>query len=119
MRPENFMGNNLLIMMDKFRQNIKRYKEIGMQIRIVEFFVSLDKLGDTEYQRLKNQARIMYQVFKVGLEEGAEVGLYLPWDADDAYTYPPYQNNTLPYVRDKGFRPLPSYYSILAAFLSR
>ncbi len=116
MDPNNFIDSGRRAqMMEKLRNNIRRFRAIGVNVYITELLLPVDSLPGTLEQKLDLQASIYGDIYRVCAEEGVGVGLFVQnWSQDTGY--PP--GSTWPYPRDDNYNPLPSYYAINAAILS-
>lgn len=116
MNPDNFVDPGTRSqMMEKLRDNVLRFKQIGVNVYITELLLPIDHLPGTLTQKLDLQASIYADIYRICAEEGVGVGLFVQnWSEDTGY--PP--GTTLPYPRDENYAPLPSYYAINAAILS-
>ncbi len=116
MDPNNFIDSGRRAqMMEKLRNNIRRFRAIGVNVYIAELLLPVDSLPGTLEQKLDLQASIYSDIYRVCAEEGVGVGLFVQnWSQDTGY--PP--GSTWPYPRDDNYNPLPSYYAINAAILS-
>jgi len=117
MDPNNFIDSGRRAqMMEKLRDNIRRFRAIGVNVYITELLLPIDNLPGTMKQKLDLQAEIYADIYRVCAEEGVGVGIFRQNDSHDIMEYPP--GSALPYPRDENYNPLPSYYAINAAILS-
>jgi GH35 family endo-1,4-beta-xylanase len=119
MNPSNFADTEKRKqMIEKLRDNIRRFRAIGVSVNITEMFLPIDNLPETMKEKLAMQAEIYSAIYKVCAEESIGVSLFRPNSSNGIDAYPPPKENTLPYPRDGNYNPLPSYYAINAAILS-
>lgn len=117
MNPSNFIDSGKRAqMMEKLRDNIRRFKAIGVNVYITELLLPIDNLPGTLKQKLDLQASIYADIYRVCAEEGVGVVIFRQNQSHDIMEYP--QGSTEPYPRDENYNPLPSYYAINAAILS-
>lgn len=120
MNPNNFTdSNNRAQMMEKFRENIRRFKAIGVNVYVTELFVPIDNLPGDQAQKLSLQADIYNDIYSVCIEEGVGVTLFrVDSDPNPNFAYPDPKKNTLPYTRDVDGIFLPSYFAVENALLN-
>lgn len=120
MNPENFNNpEKRSEMIEKLRSNIRRFKEKGINVYIVELMLPIDRLsGSTIGEKLILQGQIYADIYRVCVEEGIGVGLTSTNNNTGLYdAYPDPKTNTLPYPRNEKYEPLPAYYAINGAIL--
>jgi len=110
MNPNNFSNpERYQNMLSRFRENIRRYKQIGVEVQVAEFFVA-DNPMLNDYDR----ARIYHDIAKICAQEGVVLIFYRNTDSDNKYfAYP--NTEMKPYLRDTKFKPKLSYYLVLNA----
>jgi len=121
MDPSNFTNpENRKGMMEKLKRNIRRFKQSGVNVYIVELMLPINSLsGSTIEEKLIQQAAIYADIYKVCMEEGVGIGLTRTNDSTNAtFAYPKRDTNTLPYPRNDMLEPLPSYFAINQAIFS-
>jgi endo-1,4-beta-xylanase len=105
--------------LEKFRQNIRRYREIGVEVYITELLVDLTDVPGTDKEKLFFQAEMYRDFLQVCVEEGVSVTLYSFYDGSTIYPQGAGRTKAAPYPRDAEYKPKPSYYSLLSVSLAQ
>lgn len=105
--------------LEGFRQNIRRYREIGVEVYITELLIDLTDVPGSMEEKLAFQAKLYKDFLKFCIEEGISVTLYSFYDGRSVYPQGAGRPNAAPYLRDAVYNPKPSYYSLLSISLAR
>jgi endo-1,4-beta-xylanase len=107
---------------ERFRQQVRRYKELGIQVRLTELDIRLNEgLNDLSLEeKLMLQASIYHRITQVALEEGVES--IVVWGVTDRETWLEKPENGLPNASeadpllfDNEDIPKPAYYALLSS----
>ncbi|MEM3712507.1 MAG: endo-1,4-beta-xylanase, partial [Thermoproteota archaeon] len=93
---------------DSLAENIKRFKELGLQVEITEMDVSIPLPVSNE--ELVKQAEIYKNIFKTYLDN-AGPNTFIMWGFTDKYSWITYtfSGSGAPLVLDENYRPKPAY----------
>jgi hypothetical protein len=110
MNPNNFSTpEKYQKMLFRFRENIIRYKQIGVEVQVTEFFVA-DNPMINDYDR----ARIYHDIAKICAEENITLIFYR--SADSNNTFFAYPNTDMRiHLRNEQLQPKLYYYVVLSA----
>jgi hypothetical protein len=110
MNPNNFSTpEKYQKMLFRFRENIIRYKQIGVEVQVTEFFVA-DNPMINDYDR----ARIYHDIAKICAEENITLIFYR--NADSNNTFFAYPNTDMRiHLRNEQLQPKLYYYVVLSA----
>jgi endo-1,4-beta-xylanase len=106
------------VALEKFRQSIRRYHEIGVEVYITELFIDMTDVPGTPEQKLTFQAELYRNIQQIGIEEGVSVTMYSFYDNPTIYPQGAGRINAMPYPRDVNYQPKPAYYSLLNSLLN-
>jgi len=107
-----------MVRLEEFRQHIRRYREIGVDVYITEMLIDVTDIPGTPSEKLLFQAELYKQIQEICIEEGVSLTTYS--FSDDPTIYPQgtgRRPNANPYPRDAEYQPKISYFSLLSALL--
>jgi len=112
-------SDQIEIMSNNLRNNIRRYKEAGIPVIITEFDVRLNGVSGTQEERMLKQARIYYKLTRIALEEGVEINFFGDIDAhswlEDPNINGPDAHNADPTLRNDDYQRKFAWYSVAKA----
>jgi len=110
LKPENRINA-----LEKFRQNIRKYHEIGVEVYITESFIDLTDVPGTPEEKLIFQGELIKDIQRICIEEGVSFTTYSYYDDPTIYPQGTGRSNANPYLRDSQYNPKPAYYYWLDA----
>jgi len=96
---------------ESFRNNLKRFADLGLKIYITEMDVRIPK--NATHQDLQKQAEIYAKIFEICLENPAVQAIQL-WGFTDKYSWVPgfFTGYDHPLIFDRDYNPKPAYFAI-------
>lgn len=100
------------VKMEQLRENIRRYKAIGVEVFVSEAFVDLTDVPGTMSEKSSIQADIYSDLLRVCLEEGVSFTTYGFHDDIAAYPEAVGRPNAYPFIFDEQYNAKPAYYAV-------
>ncbi|MCS7138794.1 MAG: endo-1,4-beta-xylanase [Crenarchaeota archaeon] len=101
---------------DSLAENIKRFRELGLQVEITEMDVSIPMPASND--ELAKQAEIYKKIFKTYLDS-AGPNTFIMWGFTDKYSWIPYtfSESGAALIFDEKYRTKPAYYALVEVLL--
>jgi len=103
--------------LENFRQRIRKYHEIGVEVYITELLIDITDVPGTLEQKLSFQAELYRDIQRICMEEGVPITTYSFYDNPTIYPMGVGRTEAAPYPRNSSYQPKPSYYSLLDALV--